>query len=77
MGAREVSALEAPDLHGMIGRLCVQADLPKPRIAVAETSVPNAFAIGCSRRSAVVCATTGIIELLEPHELELTARACG
>lgn len=76
MGAREVSALEAPDVHGMIGRLCVQADLPKPRIAIAETSVPNAFAIGRSPRSAVVCATTGIIELLEPHELELTARAC-
>jgi heat shock protein HtpX len=70
IGAREVSPREAPGLHGMIERLCVQADLPKPRIAIAETAVPNAFAMGRSPRSAVVCATTGILELLEPHELE-------
>ncbi len=70
IGAREVSPREAPGLHAMIERLCVQADLPKPRIAIAQTAVPNAFALGRSPRRAVVCATTGILELLEPHELE-------
>jgi heat shock protein HtpX len=70
IGAREVSAREAPDLHAIVDRLCIQAGLPKPRIAIARTSVPNAFATGSSPRRAVVCATTGIIELLEPHELE-------
>jgi heat shock protein HtpX len=54
----------------MIERLCVQADLPKPRIAIANTPVPNAFAIGRSPRSATVCATTRIMGLLKPHELE-------
>jgi heat shock protein HtpX len=54
----------------MIERLCIQADLPKPRIAVAQSHVPNAFAMGRSQKSATVCATTAIIETLEPHELE-------
>jgi heat shock protein HtpX len=70
MGAKVVSPAEAPGLHAMIERLCIQADLPKPRIAVAESHVPNAFAMGRSQKSAVVCATTAIIETLEPHELE-------
>jgi heat shock protein HtpX len=70
MGAKEVSPAEAPGLHAMIERLCIQADLPKPKIAVAEMDVPNAFAMGRSKKSATVCATTGIIETLEPHELE-------
>src|ERR671927_104136 len=70
MGARVVSPQEAPQLHAMIERLCVQADLPKPRVAVVNTSMPNAFAIGRSPRSATVCATTGIMELLSPAELE-------
>ena len=70
MGGRVVTPQEAPQLHAMVERLCVQADLPKPKVAVAQTSVPNAFAIGRSRRSATVCATTGIMDLLEPHELE-------
>jgi heat shock protein HtpX len=69
-GAREVAPEEAPGLHAMIERLCIQADLPKPRVAVADTPVPNAFAMGRSQKSAVVCATTGIMETLEPHELE-------
>ena len=63
-GAREVSPQEAPELHAMIERLCVQADLPKPRVAIAQTSMPNAFAMGRSRKHATVCATTGIMELL-------------
>ena len=70
MGARVVSPAEAPELHAMIERLCVQADLPKPAIAVADTPMPNAFALGRGPKSATVCATTGIMELLSPAELE-------
>jgi heat shock protein HtpX len=70
MRAKVVEPHEAPELHAMIERLCVQADLPKPRVAVAETSMPNAFATGRSPKKAVVCATTGLMETLEPHELE-------
>src|ERR687894_419422 len=70
MGAREVTPEEAPALHAMVERLCIQADLPKPRVAVAQTAMPNAFALGRSPKSATVCATTGIMELLSPAELE-------
>ncbi len=70
MGAREVSPAQAPRLHGIIERLCIQANLPKPRVAIAETSMPNAFAIGRSPKSATVCATTGILDLLDDAELE-------
>ena len=70
MGAREVTPQEAPQLHSMIDRLCVQANIPKPRVAVAQTPMPNAFAVGRSPKTATVCATTGILQLLEPAELE-------
>jgi heat shock protein HtpX len=70
MGAREVSPQEAPELHAMIERLCIQADLPKPRIAVAQNDMPNAFAMGIRKKNSVVCATTGIMDLLSPAELE-------
>src|ERR1700749_1155866 len=70
MGGRIVTPQEAPQLHAMIERLCVQADLPKPKIAVANTSMPNAFALGRSPKNATVCATTGIMELLSTAELE-------
>jgi heat shock protein HtpX len=70
MGVREVSPQEAPEFHAMIERLCIQADLPKPRVAVMQSSMPNAFAMGRSPKSATVCATTGIMELLSPAELE-------
>jgi heat shock protein HtpX len=70
MGAREVTPQEAPELHAMIERLCIQADLPKPKVAVAYTEMPNAFAIGKTQKSATVCATTGIMKLLSPAELE-------
>jgi heat shock protein HtpX len=70
MGAKKVSPEEAPGLHAMIERLCIQADLPKPKIAVADTDVPNAFALGRSQKSATVCATTGIMRVLSPSELE-------
>ncbi|MDX6640844.1 MAG: heat shock protein HtpX [Solirubrobacteraceae bacterium] len=70
MGAKEVTPAEAPELHAMIDRLCVQADLPKPKVAVADTPMPNAFAMGRSQKSATVCATTGLMQLLSPTELE-------
>lgn len=70
MRAREVTPAEAPELHGMIDRLCALADMPKPRVGVADTSVPNAFATGRSPDRAVVCVTTGILQLLTAEELE-------
>jgi heat shock protein HtpX len=70
MGAREVSPQQAPEFHALIERLCIQANLPKPRVAIADTTMPNAFAIGRSPKTATVCATTGILELLTPAELE-------
>jgi heat shock protein HtpX len=70
MGARAVSPQEAPHLHALIERLCIQADLPKPRVAIADTPMPNAFAIGRSPKTATVCATTGILDLLNDSELE-------
>jgi heat shock protein HtpX len=70
MGLKEVSPEEEPELHGIVDRLCVQADLPKPRVCVMETSMPNACAMGRSQKSATVCATRGILELLSPAELE-------
>jgi heat shock protein HtpX len=69
-GAHVVTPQQAPELHALIDRLCVQADLPKPKVAVMETSMPNAFAMGRSQKAATVCATTGIMELLSPAELE-------
>jgi heat shock protein HtpX len=70
MGVKEVSPAQEPELHGIIERLCVQADLPKPRVCVMETSMPNAFAMGRSKKSTSVCATRGILEMLSPAELE-------
>jgi heat shock protein HtpX len=70
MGAQEVSPQEAPQLHALIERLCVQADLPKPRIYIVNTPMPNAFAMGRSQKNASVCATTGVLDLLSPAELE-------
>jgi heat shock protein HtpX len=70
MGVKEVSPADEPELHGIIERLCVQADLPKPRVCVMETSMPNAFAMGRSKKSTTVCATRGILELLSSAELE-------
>ncbi|HSZ69326.1 MAG TPA: zinc metalloprotease HtpX [Solirubrobacteraceae bacterium] len=70
MGVKEVSPAQEPELHGIIERLCVQADLPKPRVCVMEHQMPNAFAMGRSQKSATVCATRGILQLLSPAELE-------
>jgi heat shock protein HtpX len=70
MGGREVSPEQAPELHGLIDRLCALADMPKPRVAIADSDVPNAFATGRNQKHAVVCVTTGILRRLEPQELE-------
>jgi heat shock protein HtpX len=69
-GAKVVSRDEAPALHDMIERLCAMADLPKPRVAIMDTPVPNAFATGRSPKHAAVCVTTGLWERLEPKEVE-------
>src|SRR5579883_2684191 len=69
-GARVVTPEEAPALHAMVERLCAMADLPKPKVAVMDTPVPNAFATGRSPKHAAVCVTTGLWERLEPKEVE-------
>jgi heat shock protein HtpX len=70
MRAREVSPEEAPELHGMIDRLCALADMPKPRVGISDMDIPNAFATGRSPNRAVVCVTTGILGKLDAEELE-------
>jgi len=70
MRAREVTPEEAPELHQMIDRLCALADMPKPRVGVADIPVPNAFATGRSPERSVVCVTTGILGLLSADEME-------
>ena len=70
MGGRLVTPEQAPQLHGVIDRLCAMADMKKPRVAIADTDVPNAFATGRSPNSAVVCATTGLMRRLDDSELE-------
>ncbi|GAA2258009.1 zinc metalloprotease HtpX [Kitasatospora cystarginea] len=70
MGARPVSPEQYPQLHGTIDRLCAMADMPKPRVAVADNDMPNAFATGRNPQNAVVCVTTGLLRRLEPEELE-------
>ena len=70
MRAREVTPEEAPELHGMIDRLCALADMPKPRVGVSDLALANAFATGRSPDRAVVCVTTGILQTLDAEELE-------
>jgi heat shock protein HtpX len=69
-GAKVVTAEEAPELHAMVERLCAMANLPKPRIAVVESNVPNAFATGRNPKHAAVAVTTGLWQRLEPQEIE-------
>jgi heat shock protein HtpX len=70
MRAREVTPEEAPELHGVIDRLCAMADMPKPRVGIADLSIPNAFATGRSPERSVVCVTTGILGILTADEME-------
>jgi heat shock protein HtpX len=69
-GAKVVSQEEAPELHATVERLCAMADLPKPRIAVVDSDVPNAFATGRNPKHAAVAVTTGLWRRLEPQEIE-------
>jgi heat shock protein HtpX len=70
MRAKVVSPEEAPDLHAMIERLSQMAGIPKPKIAVSDMALPNAFATGRSPSHAVVCVTTGLLRRLTTPELE-------
>ncbi len=70
VGARVVDPQQAPDLHAMVERLAALADVPKPKVAIVDTPVPNAFATGRSPRAAVVAVTTGLLDTLEPREVE-------
>ncbi len=68
-GARIVTESEEPGLHEIVSRLCIEADLPKPRVAVVNSSVPNAFATGRSPKKAVVAVTTALMQRLDRNEL--------
>ena len=70
MHAKEVTPEQAPELHGVVDRLCALADMPKPRVAIAQTDVPNAFATGRSPKKAVVCVTSGLLRRLDEPEVE-------
>src|SRR5664280_1545023 len=70
MHGQLVEPAEAPELHGVIDRICALSDTPKPKVAIANSDVPNAFATGRSPSRAVVCATTGLLRRLDPEELE-------
>src|SRR5262245_59380868 len=69
-GAQEVTPEEAPKLHGIVDRLCALADMPKPRVAIAPTDLPNAFATGRNSKNAVLCVTQGLMRRLDTNELE-------
>ena len=70
MRASIVSPEQAPELHGLVDRLCALADMPKPQVAIAQTDLPNAFATGRSPKAAVLCVTTGLLRRLDRGELE-------
>ena len=70
MGARIVTAQEEPRLHGIVDRLCAAADMDKPRVAIADMDLPNAFATGRSTKRAVLCVTTGLMRRVDTEELE-------
>ena len=70
MHAKEVTPEQAPELHGVVDRLCALADMPKPRVAIATTDIPNAFATGRSPKSSVVCVTSGLLRRLDEPEVE-------
>ena len=69
-GAREVTPQQAPELHGIVDRICALADMPKPRVAISPTNLPNAFATGRNSKMAVLCVTEGLLGALDRDELE-------
>jgi len=68
--ARVVTPQEEPQLHGIVDRVCALADMPKPRVAISDTPLPNAFATGRNADKSVLCVTTGLMRRLNPEELE-------
>jgi heat shock protein HtpX len=68
--AQVVTPQQAPLLHGIVDRVCALADMPKPRVAISQTSLPNAFATGRNADKSVLCVTTGLMNMLTPEELE-------
>ncbi len=70
MGGKIVTREQAPQLHGVVDRLCAMADMPKPQVAIANVDLPNAFATGRDKKHAVVCVTSGILRRLDEAELE-------
>lgn len=70
MHGHEVTPEQAPELHGMVDRLSAMADMPKPRVAIADSDIPNAFATGRNQKNSVVCVTTGLLRRLDRAELE-------
>jgi len=70
MGGKIVTREQAPQLHGVVDRLCAMADMPKPQVAIANVDMPNAFATGRDQKHAVVCVTSGILRRLDEPELE-------
>jgi heat shock protein HtpX len=69
-GAKIVERDQAPELHDMVERLCAMADLPKPRLAVIPTDMPNAFATGRNPKNSVVAVTEGLWNRLTRPEIE-------
>jgi heat shock protein HtpX len=69
-GAQEVSPQQAPQLHAVVDRLCALADMPKPRVAISPSDMPNAFATGRNSKNAVLCVTNGLMRRLDERELE-------
>ena len=70
-GAREVSPQQAPELHGIVDRLCALADMDKPRVAIAPTRMPNAFATGRNSKNSVLCVTEGLLTTAGSTQEEL------
>lgn len=70
VGAREVTAEQEPELHAVVDRLCALADIPKPTLAISESTVPNAFATGRKRSGITLCVTRGMLRRLDEQELE-------
>ena len=70
MGGREVTREQAPELHAVVDRLCALADMQKPKVAIADTDIPNAFATGRNQKNSVVCVTTGLMRRLDEPEVE-------
>ncbi|MGB9111405.1 MAG: zinc metalloprotease HtpX [Acidimicrobiales bacterium] len=70
MGGKIVTPEQQPQLHAIVDRLCAMANMPKPRVAIAQSDIPNAFATGRNQKNAVVCVTTGLLRRLNEPEVE-------